>query len=81
MTTSTTGGGFAAAVVAQINAELAAKGMSKTELASRAGVSMRAQARYLKGGREISIGLLERYSEALGLDLLTLLERARERCE
>lgn len=72
-------GGLAAAVVAQIKAERAALSIPLGELAERVGLDVRTQNRYFKGQREMTLATVDRYASALGIDLETLLGRARER--
>lgn len=72
-------GSWAQAVVAQINAERAAKGMSVAELAERVGIHPGSWPRYMKGERQMSLPLVERCAKALELDIRTLIRRANER--
>jgi transcriptional regulator with XRE-family HTH domain len=81
MSASTSPGGLASAVVAQIKAERAALDMPLGVLAEQAGITPRSLNRYLKGEREMTVALVERLAEALGVDLGTLLQRAGERCQ
>lgn len=77
--TRSPGSGLAAAVVAQIKAERAALDMPLGVLAKRVGVDPRSLNRYLKGEREMTVSLVEKFAVALDLDLGTLLQRAGER--
>ena len=72
-------GSLAAAVVAQIKAERAVLGIQLGDLAERVGIDVRTQNRYFKGEREMTIGMVDRYAQALDIELATLLARARER--
>lgn len=69
------------AVVAQIEAERAARRMTQAQLAQASGIALRTLSRYLDSEREIKLGQLPAIADALGIDLVTLLQRASERQE
>jgi len=79
MNAETSPGPWEAAVVAQIDAERAALRMTVRELAERVGVHPGSMPRYMKGERRLTLGMVERFAEALRIDLPTLLARAGER--
>jgi transcriptional regulator with XRE-family HTH domain len=72
-----------AALIKTIRAEREALGITKGELAKRAGISLRAQSRYLgdnpSESRDMPVKLLIRYAAALGMDLDGLLDLATDR--
>lgn len=70
---------LAACVVAQINAERAARNMSVKELAARVGIHPGSMPRYMNGERQLTLGQVEAFANALGIDLMTLLRRAEQR--
>jgi len=67
------------AVVAQIGAERAARGMPVKELAERVGIHPGSMPRYMKGQRGLDLALVERFAAALEIDIGVLLARANER--
>lgn len=67
------------AVIAQIAAERAASGMTVGELAQRVGVHPHSMPRYMKGERELGLTLVERFANALGVDIHVFLRRVEER--
>lgn len=67
------------AVAAEINAERAAQDVPVHELAERAGVHPGSMPRYMKGRRQMNLGLVEKFAEALGVDVWVLIRRADER--
>ena len=79
MTATTSPGGLAAAVVAQIKAERAALDIPMGTLAKEVGITPRSLTRYFSGEREMTLGLVEKFAIALKLDFATLMERAAER--
>lgn len=70
-----------AAVISQINAEIAAAGMSKVELAKKAGIPNSTLARYLKGERDIPLPVFAGIADALGITYVELSARAQRRLE
>lgn len=72
-------GPWEAAVIAQIAAEREARRLPKNELAQSVGIHPGSMSRYMKGERHLTLGMVERFAVALGIDLATLLRRAEER--
>lgn len=70
---------WATAVVDQLKAERVILNMSMGELAQKAGVSPRTVTRYFNGERDMTLGSVEKFAIALGLDLHTILRRAEKR--
>lgn len=70
---------FSAAVIAQLNAELGAAGLSRAEVARNIGVDYKQLGRYLKGEREIPVKVLYAIVDELPIDEAKLFRRARER--
>lgn len=70
---------WSAAVVAQINAEIAGAGLNRAELARRIDVNYVQLGRYLTGDREIPMRIIYAIVEQLPIDEATLFRRARDR--
>lgn len=70
-----------AAVISQINAEIAAAGMNKVELAKKAGIPNSTLSRYLKGERDIPLPVFAGIADALGITYVELSARAQRRLE
>lgn len=71
------------AIVAQIRAELAANGITQSDLAERTGMPTSTMSRYLsvKSGRDIPLPAFADISRALGLSMTELAARAQRRLE
>lgn len=70
-----------AAVISQINAEIAAAGMNKVELAKKSGIPNSTLSRYLKGERDIPLPVFAGIADALGITYVELSARAQRRLE
>jgi transcriptional regulator with XRE-family HTH domain len=66
-------------LVAQIEAERAARGLSVYDLADKAGIGRRTIARYLNQEREMSLAQLDAIAGALDLSFDLLVKRAQNR--
>lgn len=66
-------------LVAQIEAERAAKGMTIKDLADRAGIGERTLPRYLSQERDLSLSQLDDIATALGIGFDVLVKRAQQR--
>lgn len=63
---------------ANVNATLAKQGISRSELASRMGVSAAYISQILNGDHEPGLRVVERIAEALGVQAATLLKKNRK---
>jgi transcriptional regulator with XRE-family HTH domain len=70
---------FSAAVIAQLNAEIAGAGLKRAELARKLGMDYVTLGRYLKGEREIPVIVLYAIIDQLPIDEAGLFKLARER--
>lgn len=70
---------WSAAVIAQLNAEIAGAGLKRSELARKIDINYVQLGRYLKGEREIPMTTLYSIVAQLPIDEETLFRRARER--
>ena len=66
-------------LVAQIEAERAARGLSIYDLADKAGIGRRTIARYLNQEREMTLGQLDAIASAFGISTDLLVKRAQDR--
>lgn len=70
-----------AAIVAQIASERATRRIPVKELAKRVGIHPNSMPRYMSGERQLTIGMVERFIVALGMDRATFLRRVEQRVE
>jgi hypothetical protein len=72
-------------VINEINSQAGERRLSMRQLALRAGIGYRSAQRYLnldaKDWRELTVGNLERFCDALGLDYVVLVDNATKRLE
>lgn len=72
---------FSAAVIAQLNAEIAGAGLKRAELARKIDINYVQLGRYLKGERELPMSVLYAIVDQLPIDEATLFRLARERVD
>lgn len=70
-----------AAILAQLNAELGAAGISVRAFAQKVGRPYDSTRNYLTGQRQLPLGLLLEYASALELDPAVIVSRARDRMQ
>lgn len=70
---------FSAAVIAQLNGEISAAGLTRTALAKQIDVDYGTLSRYLKNDREIPMHVLWAIIDQLDVDEATVFRLARER--
>lgn len=68
-----------AAILAQINAELGAAGLSVLAFAKKVGRPYDSTRNYLIGERVLPLGIFLEYASALDVDPAALVDRARDR--
>lgn len=73
------GSGLPAAVVAAIKAERAVQGIPLGVLAKSVGIAPRTMTRYLNEEREMSLGMIDKFANALGMTLPELIRIAEQR--
>lgn len=74
-------GGIDRAITAEIRAELGVQKMQRLDLATRSGIPARTLHTYLSDKRTMNLGQISAIAQALGMDLVTLVERASKRAE
>lgn len=75
------GGRLNVAIGDIMRGELSTLRLSQSDLAARAGMHRNTVSNLLNGKRQISVADLDKWCDALDLDLVTVLVRARERVE
>lgn len=75
----TYGNDINAAMIAQIGAEMGARGWNRNELAKRSGISTSSIYRYMDAERQMKLGDIADIAEALGMDYFELSTRAQRR--
>lgn len=73
------GEAFSQAVAAQVRAEIAAQGLTASEVARRIRTERTVLYRWLKAERPLTVTNLYRIAEAIGVGTVTLVERAEAR--